>query len=193
MNKKSTLFIILFSISSLIGFCQEQESILSAPENWQSEIIPFPLGFAQQIDFVGFEDLRFAPGWSDTTSQEFWSYMFVWYIEKGPAMTESKLIETFNWYYDGLMGVDRINSEENATNLDKTQCLFLKTNEGFNGTMRVYDRFFTKDYITLNIQVKETFCPKTNKQIIECNITPKNFSHEVWEIFDEVSLKVKCD
>lgn len=195
MNKKTVLILFIFTIGSFITFAQEVETVLSAPDNWKSEIIPFPLGFAQEIDFVGFEDLRFAPNWTDSTNQEFWTYTFVWYIEKGPAMTENKLTETFNLYYDGLMGADQ-NNETDSTNtykLDKTLCLFIKTNDGFLGKMRVYDRFFTKDYMTLNIKVKETFCPESNKQIVLCDISPKDFSHEVWEIFDDVELDVKCD
>ena len=195
MNKKSVLVIILFTINSLLTYGQEKESILSTPDNWKSEIIPFPLGFAPSIDFVGFEDIRFSPGWSDSTSEEFWAYSFAWYIEKDSAMTESRLAEYFNSYYDGLMGVDVKNPADstNSNKLDKTLCLFVKTNEGFSGKMRVYDRFFTKDYLTLNIKVKESFCPKTNKQIILFAISPKSFDHEVWGIFDDVKLKVKCD
>ncbi|MCK5457442.1 MAG: hypothetical protein KAI45_09980 [Melioribacteraceae bacterium] len=59
--------------------------------------------------------------------------------------------------------------------------------------MRVYDKFFSKDYIPLNIKVKESFCPKTNKQTFFCDISPKELDHEVWGIFDDVELKVKCD
>jgi hypothetical protein len=93
------------------------------------------------------------------------------------------------------MGVD-MNNKANTTNsnqLDKTLCLFIKTNEGFVGKIRVYDRFFTKDYMTLNVKVRETFCTKTNKQIIFCDISPKAFDHKVWEIFGDIKLKVKCD
>jgi hypothetical protein len=195
MYKKSVLALILFTISSVLAFGQEKETVLSAPENWKSEIIPFPIGFAPDIDFVGIEDLRFTPGWADSTSQEFWTYMFVWYIEKDSPMTESKLTAYFNGYYDGLMGVDSKNQADatNSNQLDKTNCQFVKTNEGFTGKMSVYDRFFTKDYMTLNIKVKESFCPKTNKQIIRCDISPKAFDHQVWGIFDDVELKVKCD
>lgn len=187
MNKRSVLLLILFTIISISSFAQEYESVLSAPDDWKSEIIPFPLGFAPSIDFIGFEDLRFLPNWTDSTSQEFWTYTFVWYIEKDSPMTESKLTESFNAYYNGLMGVD------NNDQLDKTLCLFVKTDDGFNGEMRVYDRFFTKDYMTLNIIVRETFCPKMNKQIIFCDISPKAFDHEVWNMFDDVKLKVECD
>jgi len=195
MYRKPVLVLILFTINSIITFGQEKESVLSAPDNWIAEIIPFPLGFAPSIDFVGFEDLRFAPGWKDSTSQEFWAYTFVWYIEKEAPMTESKLTESFNSYYDGLMGVDVRNQADstNSNHLDKTLCLFVKTNEGFTGKMRVYDRFFTKDYMTLNIKVRESFCPKTNKQIIFCDISPMAIDHEVWKIFDDVKLNVACD
>ena len=93
MLKKSIPLILLFLINAVDFYGQEHETVLGAPENWQSEIIPFPLGFAQEIDLVGFEDLRFAPGWNDPNSQEFWTYMFVWYAEKDSAMTEKKLTQ----------------------------------------------------------------------------------------------------
>ena len=95
----------------------------------------------------------------------------------------------------GLLGVD-VNNQADTTKsnqLDKTICLFVKTNEGFTGKMRVYDRFFTKNYMTLNIKVKESFCPKTNKQIVFCDISPQAFDHVVWGMFEDVKLKVKCD
>lgn len=195
MSKKSFLVLIFFTISSMLIYGQEEESVLSAPDNWKSEIIPFPMGFAPEIDFVGFEDLRFSPGWSDSTHQNFWTYCFVWYIEKDSAMTERKLTESFNSYYDGLMGVDMKNEKDttHVNQLDKALCLFVKTDEGFSGKMRVYDSFFTKDYMTLNIKVKESFCPKTNKQIVLCDISQQAFDHEVWEIFDDVRVIVKCD
>ncbi len=195
MYKKSVLVLLVLTVGSILAYGQENESILSAPDNWQSEIIPFPLGFAPVIDFVGFEDLRFSPGWSDSTSQEFWAYSFAWYIEMDSAMTESKLTESFNIYYDGLMGAV-FNNQADTTNsiqLDKTLCLFVKTNAGFTGKMRVYDAFFTKDYMTLNIKVKEFFCPKTNKQIILCDISPKTFDHPIWKIFNDVKLEVNCE
>ena len=93
------------------------------------------------------------------------------------------------------MGVDIANQSDTtkSNQLDETLCLFVKTNEGFSGKMRVYDRFFTKDYVILNIKVTESFCPETNKQIILCDISPKAFDHEVWKLFDEVNLKIKCE
>jgi hypothetical protein len=189
MHRNALIIILLIAGGVAIG--QDAETVLSAPQNWKSEIIPFPINFAPDIDYVGFEDLRFCPGWSDSTKQDFWSYTFVWYIEKAAVSTEASLTEAFNLYYDGLMGVDRqVESDSIGTNkLDKTLCLFVKTAEGFSGKMRVYDNFFSKDYMTLNIKVRESFCPKMNKQIIFCDISPNAFDHEVWGMFENVELK----
>jgi hypothetical protein len=196
MNKKITLFIVLiFAFNILTVLSKEHEAVLKAPDNWKSEIIPFPLGFAREIDFVGYEDIRFAPRWSDRSSPEFWAYTFVWYVDKGPAMTESKLTEIYNQYYDGLMGVNNSikSSNKNAVKLNKTISKFIKVADGFKGTIVVYDRFFSKDYISLNVNVKETFCPKMNKQIILNDISTKDFEHEVWKLFDDVNVSVKCN
>jgi hypothetical protein len=51
----------------------------------------------------------------------------------------------------------------------------VKTNEGFAGKMSVYDTFFSKENMTLNLKIGESFCPKTNKQIILCEISQKSF------------------
>jgi len=195
MNKKLTLIAILIvAVNILSVFSKENETVLKAPDNWISEIIPFPLGFAREIEFVGYEDIRFAPRWADSSSQEFWTYTFVWYVDTGPAMSVSKLTQIYNSYYDGLMGVNDNNqtTNKNAVKLNKTISKFVKVAGGFSGTVTVYDRFFSKDYMTLNVKIKESFCPKMKKQIILNDLSPKDFDDEVWKLFDDVKVNVKC-
>jgi hypothetical protein len=189
---------ILYGLLLSILFCgtaqAQQESILEAPEDWGSEIIPFPLSFAESIPFKGFEELRFAPGWSDSESPQFWSYAFVWYIDMESPMTVDMLSTRFNAYYDGLMGTNG-NPADTASNgeiLDQTSTVFEQTEEGFSGEMRVYDAFHTFDYLTLNIIVQEMMCHDDNKQMIFCTISPKDFNHEVWADFDAVQWTVEC-
>lgn len=195
MNTIKLSVLVSLLIFSTKMFSQEHETVLIAPEDWQEEIIPFPIGFAQEIDLVGIEDLRFAPGWNDSTSQEFWAYTFVWYIEPTKQMAVNKLTEYFNLYYDGLMGIDGKNENRlpDSPAFDKSICHFVQTDWGFTGTMRVYDAFFTNEYMSLNIKVTDTMCPKTNKQVISCDIAPQPFDHEVWAIFEGVNLVVECE
>lgn len=120
------------------------------------------MGFAPSINYIGYEDIRFSSGWSDATNQEFWTYCFVWCIEKNSTMTIDKLTQYINCYYDGLMGISDHNKRDTAqlNQMDKTISLFVKSDLGFSGEIKTYDRFFTKDYITFNINIKDYFCPK---------------------------------
>ena len=196
MKSKSIIFNLLFLLlAGLFGLAQEEEPVLIAPDGWRSEILPFPLSFAPELEFEGVEEIQFAPGWSDPESAEFWAYSFVWYIEKQSPMTEQLLTESFNFYYDGLMTAVAENQKDSvpAPQFDEALCLFVKTEDGFTGKMRVFDAFFLKDYITLNIKVRESFCLPTDKQIVIFDISPKSLDDELWRIFDNVKLKAPCD
>jgi hypothetical protein len=192
MKKYAVLALIFFTINSMLTFAQEQESILNAPDNWKSELIPFPISFAPSINYIGFEDLRFTPTWSDSTSQEFWTYTFVWYVEKDSSLTESSLSEMMNSYYDGLMGVE-FKKKADQSPIEKTLSIFITTKKGFKGKIRVYDSFFTKKEMLLYVKVKEAYCAETNKQLISFEISHKEFKDPVWDLFKDVKLKVKCD
>jgi len=104
-------------------------------------------------------------------------------------MTENKLSENMNLYYDGLMGVDTKTTEQNRP--VKTQSYFSKTPDGFEGKLIVYDAFFAKKTMILYVKVKDSYCPDTNKQLILFELSPKSFNEKVWDIFDDV--KTKCD
>ncbi len=195
MIKNISLLLALIFTSQIALLAQDHESVLNAPDNWVSEIIPFPIDFAPEIDFVGIEELRFAPGWSDSTSQEFWSYMFVWHIDEYGPMNTEKLTTYFQSYYDGLMDIDIRNSwdHEGAEILEKAHCSFKATTDGFAGEMYLYDAFFKHEYFRLYIHVTDSICPKTKKQVITCEVSPHPFDHPVWAIFEAVTLKENCD
>ncbi|MEO0504736.1 MAG: hypothetical protein AAF090_01195 [Bacteroidota bacterium] len=168
---------------------QKPETVLNSPEGWNSEQISFPLSFAPDIGFTGFEDIRFAPGWPDKESEAFWAYHFVWYIDQNDPMTEASLTKIMEAYYDGLMLSVSKSEEHPEGNLpEKTMSLFIKTENGFTGKVRVFDAFFSKKTILLNFKVKEFFCDKTQKQVVAFDISQQPFGHSVWKEFDAVQL-----
>ncbi len=195
MKSKTLLLLFILGINMSYAQEQEHESILQAPSDWQSEIIPFPISFARDIPLVGYEDLRFAPGWSDSTSEQFWTYCFVWYVHQSEPLTDSLLTQYMQQYYDGLMGVTLIapDGTTNPNNLDKTTCILAKNGSGWEGQVRVYDRFFTKDYLSLNITIEENPCPKTQKTLIRFELSPQPIASELWKILDQVTSKEMCE
>jgi len=188
--QKILVLLFLFIGSINIGFSQAVESKLNAPENWRSELIEFPLGFAPEIDLVGFEDVRFAPGWADPQSEEFWTYHFTWFIEH-KELTEENIAHFFNLYYDGLTAVI-LKSKDSEIEVDKTLSLFIKTDKGFTGKVRTFDSFFTQEYLTLSIKVREFDCNQSTQQVVSFDIAPKPFTDEVWQIFDAIEIIDGC-
>ena len=190
MKSPYILSVLLLLLTPALIFGQSKQdtlpSILDAPEGWIKERIPFPLSFARALPYqTGFEDLRFAPTWSDSTSDEFWTYAFVWQLEDNPKLRRKKLEKQIKAYYDGLMGVSN-----SLVLLSKKP----KSNSGssFMGKMRTKDAFFSQKALTLNLNVQVRYCKKTDRYFVLAHISPKGFGHEIWEKLVRVSVDVDC-
>ena len=116
---KNALIIIALLLHTIVTFGQEKEdlNLLVTDSTWIKEIIKFPIGFAQEIKFEGFEDLRFPPGWSKQDSPNFWSYVWAWSINGIEGLTENEMEKNIQFYFDGLLGLsfNRNNKEEKKT------------------------------------------------------------------------------
>jgi len=88
-------------------FGQEHQKIklIEADSTWGKEVIRIPFWFAPEINYKGYEDIRFAPGWAKVDSTDFWTYAFAWDVNLETKPT-SKLYEGhLKDYFDGLMKV----------------------------------------------------------------------------------------
>lgn len=166
---------------------QDPHQILATPQGWGTEQIKFPLAFAPSINFSGFEDIRFAPGWSDPDSPGFWSYKFVWLIEEDPQLTEARLADLMETYFDGLSRAVAKGSETDLENLQKPVAIFVRDGEFWKGRLRIYDAFSSKDWISLNARVWNA--RKGDKHLVIVEMSPKPFEHEVWRSLDGLQVK----
>ena len=177
---------------SLCTWGQESEhlNVLEADSTWKKESFKFPIGFAPSIDYEGYEDVRFSPGWSDVNSQGFWSYMFAWHIKGNQAQTISSLQAHLKVYFDGLMNA--VNKDK-SLEVPKTTAVFTKAKTGsnadFNGKVTVYDAFHTKALLTLNVSVKNNYCKEKDESIILFKLSPKPFDDALWKTFDSIKVR----
>lgn len=195
---KNLILIILITCSPSL-FAQEHEGekeyLLNAPEDWRKELIPFPLGFAPSLDYQGVEEIRFSKGWSDQSSEQFWSYMFMWYLDKDPALTEEKLEKDFEIYFDGIMGAVGKSQNIPSDSISKTIAIFLANEENknvFKGKVITFDSFFLKDEVKLNFKVRSFYCDERQKYVAYFNISPLPFDHKIWMGMDNISLGGSC-
>jgi hypothetical protein len=83
--------------------CQETHelSILKSDTTWQKEIITFPIDWAPGMTIKGFEDLRFAPEWDQSESEQFWSLVLAWKVETEHVLTKTVIINNMDAYFNG--------------------------------------------------------------------------------------------
>jgi hypothetical protein len=188
------ILIILMAAFSLLLNAQEHEHevlyILEADSTWLKEVIKFPLGFAQNINFEGYEDLRFAKNWSKPDGNEFFTYAFVWNINLTEKPTVTMIEDNMKLYYDGLMAA--VNKDKGLS-IPKTKVDFKENSKDVNlptfiGSIQVYDSFFTKEIITLNVSVETLYCEAENKYIMLFRVSTQKFDNVIWSQLKSVKL-----
>ncbi len=192
------VFFLAILLTTILVKAQSKETpipILNAPDDWRTEIIPFPLEFAPEINFVGTEDIRFSPGWAKTDSEAFWTYAFIWYLDEDPKLNAEKIAELLVVYFDGLMHNVALNGKDpDAVNLQKTVALFIDKEEkgDFIGKISVYDAFFTKKTIVLNVKANHSFCEQTRKYSTIFHLSQQRYDHNIWNTLNTIQLKQLC-
>ncbi len=190
MKNFKLLIILLFICVLSSGQTNQEVNLIHLDSNWGKEIIQIPFWFAPEINYEGYEDIRFAKGWENIESAGFWTLAFAWdmnlYSEPKTAFFEDNL----KLYFDGLM---KVVNEDTSLTIPKTK-VFLTQGESINkssifkGTIETYDAFTTKEIITLNLIIENYYCEKTNKYLPLFRISPKDFSHESWDMLEKAKL-----
>ena len=191
---KKKIFTILLILFVGLVFSQEEDiqEVFTTDSTWIKEIIKFPIGFAQDIKYEGFEDLRFPQGWSKEDSPNFWSYVWAWNINSIEEPTTSDLEKNTQLYFDGLLGLDFY--KINDIKVPRTNAVFIKKetvkgNQQFVGKVKTFDTRYTKQPMTLNVLVQHYYCEVKKKTIIVFRYSPKPFDDNVWNKLKEVKLR----
>ena len=165
---------------------------LVIPKGWTTEHFELPPGFAPQITYKGVEDLRFAPGWGDTTSEQHWSYSFLWWLEGTPKIDTGILRESLKAYYSGLVGSNITSRNIPAGKIIPViaQVKKLKAAPGdaetYSGTISMLN-YIAQKPIILNCMVHVKDCKTKNRTAIFFEISPKLFTHPVWQKMDKIA------
>jgi hypothetical protein len=201
MNKNLVSSSLLLLIS-LGGFAQQKghtatSDIIKAPKDWSSESFALPPSFATDFAMSGAEEVRFAPGWDNPASAQFWTYTFAWYLDGDARLTRQRLEKLVEDYFSGLtksVGRDNGIAPEKIV-AAKAQFATRQSStfqENFRGTVTLLDVFFTRQQIKLNAEVKGNYCPEIDKHLIVFSFSPKAFQDDVWKAFDNVQVPQDC-
>ncbi|MEM5566171.1 hypothetical protein WNY78_13710 [Psychroserpens sp. AS72] len=188
---KNRILTTVLLLCTILVFGQDEAKlgVLESDTTWLKEIIKFPIGFAPEIKYEGYEDLRFAKKWRDSAHDDFWAYMFAWHINSNEQQTVETLETNIKFYYDGIMKA--VNKKKDFV-VPETTVLFIKTEANkdtdFIGKLYVYDSFTSEAMMTLNVRVKSYYCIQTESSTILFKLSPQGFDHEIWKRFNEVTF-----
>tara|TARA_R110001632_G_scaffold135220_6_gene250657 strand:+ start:1176 stop:1775 length:600 start_codon:yes stop_codon:yes gene_type:complete len=193
MKLKNLLSILVFSFSlALLGQEIERPDIIQLDSTWGKELFTFPLGFAQDIKYQGFEEARFPKGWNKMESPYFWTYTFAWMLDKDSLLTVHELEVAMQYYFDGVMSLEF--ERKTFPDIQDTAAVFLEKESTAKsskliGKIKTWDHFTSKKPITLNVQVDQSFCSEQENIIVLFRFSPKPFSDELWQSFGAITLK----
>jgi hypothetical protein len=170
---------------------------LNIPNGWTIERFLVPISFAPQIAYKGVEDIRFAPGWANTKSDEYWTYAFLWYLDDAVKTTAPIIEENLQAYYTGLFKVNTDSSKLVNEKIKPVTTSFKRvtTSKGdiatFHGTVEMMDYMQMKP-LTLHCIAHWKFCEEVKKYFLFYELSPQPFTHANWKSLDELWLTFKC-
>jgi hypothetical protein len=171
----------------------------SIPKNWQTESINLPPDFAPDISYTGVEELRFAPGWQFTTSDEHWAYTFLWWLDGNPNIDDSILQNNLESYFTGLIkrnvsGRHYIPAGKVMPTIAKIKTIKTAQNDSitYEGTVTMTDYLdIMGTPITLNCLIHKKSCGKHTAMIFE--ISPNPFDNKIWQTLNKVNDDFTCE
>ena len=186
---KISILVLAFIIQPMVLFGQNNSNfnLLETDSTWNQETFHFPIPFAPEIKFEGFEDARFPEFWAYKDNSDFWSYVFVWSINNPMELTTNTLESNIEMYFNGLM------------NYQNSVALFYKKETSSNvikyvGKLKTFDALVTKTSMTLNVTAEYFNCDKNLKTYIVFRFSPQKFGTNIWNKLENVKLRIDfCD
>jgi hypothetical protein len=175
----------------------EAPYVLDTIKGWDVERFLIPISFAPSIPYKGIEDIRFTPGWAKKTTNEYWSYAFLWYLD-GTVTLDARTIENnLKAYYTGLIKVNSDSSKIADKLFPVTSSIKSRTAEKedlktFEGSVTMLD-YMSKQPVTLNVVIHVRSCAGKDKTFVFHEISPMPYSDDVWKRLHQLWVNFKCE
>jgi hypothetical protein len=170
---------------------------LPAPQGWEVEQFEIPMQFAPSISYKGVEDVRFAPGWGNEKSEDYWSYAYLWWLEGTQQINAAVLQQHLKAYYEGLVQQNVISRSIPANKLVLTVVAIKPQGKKgdqtgiFEGSIQTLD-YMTQKPITFYVRVQSRYCPAKNHTAVFIEISPKPYVHQIWNELDKLAAGFEC-
>lgn len=175
---------------------EEVPFVLPVPDTWRTETIPFPLQFAPELEYTGLEELRFSPGMFDESSDQYWSYAFVWWVGAESDPGAADLRGDLEAYFRGLTravaqsrGFDPGEGEHRASIEEIEPDGEVRR---FRGEIVTFDAFAARTPVRLTARIESWICSPEQRRVVFFRLSPQPDSAPVWDTLDEIRRGFRC-
>ena len=179
--------LVCICLVAVKGLAQEKAT-LPTPAGWGSEEFSLPPAFAPEIKYKGKEELRFAPGWADSASANYWTYAFLWDIEGVILVHKDTLRRQLIGYYNGLYLTNKkmppAGYSRHFTQVRVTKEInWGKDRQSFTAKAYTYN-FLTGKQIDLLLRVHVRPNKSGTRTSLLFEVSPKPYGDAVWKGLD---------
>jgi hypothetical protein len=156
---------------------------IETPKGWRTETLKLPTGFAKDMKWTGFEEVRFAPGMFRPDAEDFFTYCFVFCLPKQSAPDQKTMTAELLKYYRGLaVAVTRgsgIDVKPKSFTLKLTPVKDSKTQ--FKGVMTWVEPFRTGKPQTLLLEIELQANESIEGTLMKVAVSPKPHDAKLWK------------
>lgn len=166
-----------------------------APDSWRKESFQFPLQFAPSIPYEGSEHVRFAPDWTEFSSDRGFTYVFLWDIKRrNPEPQE--LERSLNVYFDGLM--EAVTKARKIADPGTVSSASLHPiapvagwAAGYGGRLWTWNGFSGGEPLVLHLEVTHRPCDPDRTQVFFA-LSRAARSHAAWDELRAIRGATRC-
>lgn len=193
------LIIVGFSMSAALPPHLQKFEIKKPTLEWAGERIKLPPSFAPKLGLKGIEEILFAPGMFKAEAKGFFTYVFLFALERKPELTAEVLRKELLAYYIGLSKA-RLGKPDLDTSKFTVKLKALKMQEASpKGAMNakfyraeVYwiEPFATKKFQTLHFELQTwQYKDSANQYLFVC-ASPQKPTAAIWETMRGIRASV---
>jgi hypothetical protein len=169
---------------------------LPKPSGWDIERSLCPPPFAPAVSLKGLEEIRFAPGWGNAKADDYWSLVYLFWLDAGQPINAAVLQTNLKAYYNGLIADNIIRRHIQNNNVSTTVAIkpiktALNDLATYTGTVQMLD-YMARQPITLNYLIHLKTCKSDNHSAVIIELSPKPYGNGIWSKLNAINEGFTC-
>jgi len=189
-----------FSLGATLPPHLQKFEIKKPTPEWAGERIKLPPSFAPKLGLKGIEEILFAPGWRKAEEKNFFTYVFLFALERKPELTGEVLRKELLTYYTGLsknvMRNPKLDTSKFAVKLQALKLQEASPKGALNAKFyraEVYwiEPFATKKFQTLHFELQTWQYKGSPFNYLFVCASPQKRSAPIWKTMRGIRASVK--